>query len=140
MSILIKGMAMPKNCDECRIMTYEDTNCISVHELFCGCPIVFRAHPQHEEHRPDYCPLVEVKPHGRLIDADAFRTANGLGEDCENCHRNTCTCNYDICLSRMDVCGWVDDAPTIIEAEPTQFNNSNALDALDALESEGEDG
>lgn len=72
MSILIKGMQMPKNCDKCRIMTYEDTNCISVHELFCGCPIVFRAIPQGEDHRPDYCPLIEIPPHGDLIDRDAL--------------------------------------------------------------------
>lgn len=26
MSVLIRNMDMPKNCDECRIMTYEDTN------------------------------------------------------------------------------------------------------------------
>ena len=66
MGVYIKGMEMPKNCDECRIMVFEDTNCVS--ELFCGCPIVFMAHPQHEEHRPDYCPLVPVPPNGRLID------------------------------------------------------------------------
>ena len=60
MSILIKGMEMPKSCDECRIMTFEDTNCVP--ELFCGCPIVFMAHPQGVGHRPNYCPLIEVPP------------------------------------------------------------------------------
>ena len=103
MSILIKGMEMPPNCDKCRIMTYEDTNCISVHELYCGCPIVFRAHPQHEEHRPDYCPLVEVPPHGRLIVADAA-VAN------RNVNMNWC---YDL----SDLPDYLADCPTIIEAE-----------------------
>lgn len=56
-------------------------------------------------------------PHGDLIDRDAFRADNGLGKDCENCDRNTRNCNYDICLSRMDVCGWIDDAPIIVPAE-----------------------
>lgn len=70
MSILIKGMEMPKSCDECRIMVFEDTNCVP--ELFCGCPIVFNAHPQSVEHRPDYCPLIELPPHGDLIDRDAL--------------------------------------------------------------------
>lgn len=64
MSVLIKDMEMPKNCDECRIMVFEDTNCVP--ELFCGCPIVFKAHPQGVGHRPDYCPLVEV-PEGRVF-------------------------------------------------------------------------
>ena len=67
MSILIKGMEMPTSCDSCRIMEFEDTNCVE--EFYCGCPIVFKAHPQGVDHRPDYCPLIEVpEPHGRLID------------------------------------------------------------------------
>lgn len=71
MSVLIKGMEMPTSCDSCRIMEFEDTNCVE--EFYCGCPIVFKAHPQGVDHRPDYCPLIEVpEPHGRLIDADAI--------------------------------------------------------------------
>ena len=70
MGIYIKGMEMPKSCDECRIMMFEDTNCVP--ELYCGCPIVFKAHPQGAGNRPDYCPLIELPPHGRLIDADAL--------------------------------------------------------------------
>ena len=70
MDILIRGMKIPKNCDECRIMVFEDTNCAP--ELYCGCPIVFKAHPQGVDHRPDYCPLIPVPEHGRLIDADAL--------------------------------------------------------------------
>ena len=66
--ILIKGMEMPKSCDSCRIMVFEDTNCVN--ELYCGCPIVFKAHPQGIDHRPDYCPLVPVLPHGDLVDRD----------------------------------------------------------------------
>lgn len=48
MSVLIKGMKMPKNCEDCR---FED---------FGGC--MFRV-------TRSECPLVEVPtPHGRLID------------------------------------------------------------------------
>lgn len=71
MGVYIKGMEMPKNCDSCRIMVFEDTNCVP--ELFCGCPIVFKAHPQGEDHRPDYCPLISVPNHGKLIDADTLK-------------------------------------------------------------------
>ena len=70
MAEVIIKMEMPKNCDSCRIMVLEDTNCAP--ELFCGCPIVFQAHPQGVGYRPDYCPLILVPPHGRLIDADAL--------------------------------------------------------------------
>lgn len=68
MDILIKGMKMPKNCDECRIMVFEDTNCEP--ELYCGCPIVFQAHPQGVGNRPNYCPLIPIPKHGDLIDRD----------------------------------------------------------------------
>lgn len=69
MAILIENMEMPKSCDSCRIMVFEDTNCVD--ELYCGCPIVFEAHPQGVDLRPDYCPLIEVpEPHGRLGDLD----------------------------------------------------------------------
>ena len=101
MGVYIKGMEMPKNCDSCRIMTFEDANCISVHELLCGCPIVFIAHAQGEDHRPDYCPLVEVPKHGRLIDADELK---------QKMHYDA----FDwLVLNESDV----DDAPTIIESE-----------------------
>jgi hypothetical protein len=64
-------MEMPKSCDLCPIMMFEDTNCVN--ELYCGCQIVFKAHPQGVDHRPDYCPLIKLPPHGRLIDADALK-------------------------------------------------------------------
>lgn len=105
MSILINGMEMPTNCDSCRIMVFEDTNCVP--ELFCGCPIVFKAHPQGENHRPDYCPLIEVPKHGRLIDADALKekmkiiTRTEVQEIVE----------FDINVYK------VDNAPTIIPAD-----------------------
>ena len=54
MSILIKGMEMPENCDTCPLSKWDSTN----EKFYC----IF-----------DNCPLVEVPtPHGRLIDADAL--------------------------------------------------------------------
>lgn len=111
MSILIKGMKMPKSCDECRIMMFEDTNCLP--ELFCGCPIVFRAHPQGVGHRPDYCPLVEVPPHGRLIDADALKTYHGwYNEDKEH---NVVQSHIQFVYANDII-----NAPTIIPAEDSE--------------------
>ena len=100
MSVLIKGMEMPKSCDECRIMVFEDTNFVP--ELFCGCPIVFKARPQGVGHRPDYCPLVEVPPHGRLIDADC---CNGYFYE----HMSD-----DMMIAAMNA---INEMPTIIESE-----------------------
>lgn len=82
MSVLIKGMEMPKCCAECVAGAYEynenDERC-----FVCG--FIKSQHPWECEHveidgidttkaRADFCPLIEIPtPHGRLIDADAFK-------------------------------------------------------------------
>lgn len=53
----------------------------------------------------------------RLIDIDAFRKDWGLAERCEDCERDARECQYDQIYTRMDFCGWLDDAE-IIDAVP----------------------
>lgn len=53
MSILIKGMTMPKNCANCQLRA----SC--VHRIYM-------------EERPSDCRLVELPPHGALMDRDDF--------------------------------------------------------------------
>lgn len=97
MSILIKGMKMPKNCAECEISQAYDIRST-------WCPLTFST--QAELKKQDNCPLIEVPPHGRLIDADALIMS-------------------DKPVSRMMMFGGqfvytqseIDEAPTIIEAE-----------------------
>ena len=71
MSILIRGMKKPKNCDECPIKAWEDEWYVcpfsGVTTLSIGCQ--------------DSCPLVEIPPHGRLIDADAFERKVMFGDE-----------------------------------------------------------
>lgn len=89
MSILIKGMEMPKSCEVCPLGAEVDT----VYETAMGCRINFKMRSKgNNDNRPEWCPLVPVPPHGRLIDADDV-----------NDH----------------ILGYVDlrDCPTIIEAE-----------------------
>ena len=63
MSVLIKGMKMPKNCGVCPVEHYE---C-----MLLGDTYVMQYFDGDERH--PYCPLIEVPtPHGRLIDADAL--------------------------------------------------------------------
>lgn len=64
MSILIRGMEMPKRCFECIFLT-------TVPNFFClaGKRDLCAEHGINTS-RPDWCPLVELPPHGRLIDAD----------------------------------------------------------------------
>ena len=60
MSVLIKGMKMPKDCIGC---PFDD-------EDYYRCNAIMREN-YNRKGRPDYCPLVELQtPHGRLIDAD----------------------------------------------------------------------
>lgn len=97
MAILIENMEMPKSCDSCRIMVFEDTNCVD--ELYCGCPIVFEAHPQGVGRRPDYCHLIEVhEPHGRMIDADAL--VEDLKRQCEEVFKINAVSPDDFWITR----------------------------------------
>lgn len=49
----------------------------------------------------------------RLIDADALKKEWKMGDVCETCDQDTRQCGNDYCFSRMDVCGMIDDAPTV---------------------------
>lgn len=93
MGILIKGKRMPKCCITCwaaEICRYYDR--------FSNCE------------RPEHCPLVEVpEPHGRLIDADRLIKAM------EERHKRL---KDDDSIWEMSVVDtFLDDAPTVIEAE-----------------------
>lgn len=100
MSVLIKGIEMPTKCEECEWSTTDRHG-------FFGCRltgnIVIR---KREQDRPNWCPLIPVPKHGRLIDADALLI------DMTNLHVSVVT-------------GWlyvrtsaIDNAPTIIPADP----------------------
>ena len=66
MSILIKGMEMPRNCLECELYGAMYSSGCDVASL--GIPKRYNYDPHT---RPDWCPLVELpEKHGRLIDAD----------------------------------------------------------------------
>ena len=64
MSVLIKGMEMPTSCDDCRLNN--GISCYAVPEYTEDCVV------GKTDDRPNWCPLVEIPPHGRLIDADAM--------------------------------------------------------------------
>lgn len=63
MSILIKGMKMPESCLNCPLETDYGT---------CGHfnGADYAKYSTEYSSRPVWCPLVELQPHGRLIDAD----------------------------------------------------------------------
>jgi len=66
MSILIRGMEMPKNCAECNMWCI--CECLNDFEDFES---ICYAVEDGDLIRDKNCPLVEIPtPHGRLIDAD----------------------------------------------------------------------
>ena len=65
MSVLIKGIEMPSSCRECPLEGIERY----------VCSITGKAYNWGLKTRPTDCPLVEIQPHGRLIDADALDTS-----------------------------------------------------------------
>lgn len=94
MSILIKGMEMPTNCSACKFFDHGDCELLPYGDYI-----------DDKHKRRDNCPLIELPPHGRLIDADALRDKWIWG--------TTDRLGYTKCIEVVDL----DDAPTIIEAE-----------------------
>ena len=118
MSILIKGLEMPKDCPVCPCAHWNKN------DIMTGCEIVWRYVPDSEtaywqsDKRPDWCPLVEVPtPHGRLIDADWIREA--LIDTLEALKKNPKMDRQEMHLiAAFSTLGrMLEDAPTIIEAE-----------------------
>ena len=69
MSVLIRGIEMPTSCYACDF-SYQATDSVGGVHTICSAlqkvilPLLLD--------RQEDCPLVEVPPHGRLIDADAL--------------------------------------------------------------------
>lgn len=107
MSIILKGIDMPKSCGGCEFNynleggSYEWWECVILHDDI----------NQFDTRRTD-CPLIEIPtPHGRLIDGDKFKETMG-------------DTNMDIYTD--EVKEHIDDAPTILEAE-----GQNGKDRID---------
>lgn len=104
MSVLIKGMEMPKACEWCSFISTFTTES----GLGCRCEVEkfeFRDYSKRQEN----CPLVEVPtPHGRLIDADALMECRLEPNHYEEL-KDGYIPDYDL-----------DSAPTIIEAEVSE--------------------
>jgi len=82
MSILIKGMKMPKNCNGCPLFEskYHFHGCLAKPESINNMDMW-----NFVDDRPTWCPLIEVPPHGRLIDADALRAS--IRESIDECQK-----------------------------------------------------
>lgn len=107
MSILIKGMEMPKNCLLCYCTDTEYGECCLDPEKRC---------PEDYRQRAEWCPIMELPPHGRLIDADALMNKlQALYDEREDEARYTGS--KEIKVSWNDAVYKIIDALTIIPAE-----------------------
>ena len=104
MSIIVKGMEMPKNCDECPC--YYETEGAWRNE----CEVLGKEYIA-DDYRPEWCPLVELPPHGRLIDADALNDM--INRSYPMTDRVDVHNGYAICQEMIK------QLPTIIEADDT---------------------
>ncbi len=68
MGVYIPKMTMPQNCSFCPCARMN----ISRNGIKCSAVDFYAENLMPQKGRMKCCPLVEVKPHGRLIDADAF--------------------------------------------------------------------
>ena len=64
MSVLVKGMEMPNTCEKCNLESFCD-RWIDARKMCGEWKPGVKATIRHPE-----CPLIEIPPHGRLIDAD----------------------------------------------------------------------
>ena len=115
MSVLIKGMEMPKNCNECKFGTWSNLHQTASCKLHDYAPCFADHSMEYTDKRADFCPLVEIpEPHGDLIDRDALNIGEYEREDDD-------TGTLEISLGGLlDLYHKVKDATTIIEAEGSE--------------------
>lgn len=104
MSILIRGMEMPKNCYECLVRNQG----FSGDGMKCGKTGSVLSWRDGHRKRMDNCPLVPIPPHGRMIDADAVAKMVLDSVNQEDAQGFMFT---------KIICQILKDAPTIIPAE-----------------------
>lgn len=100
MSVIVKNMEMPKNCDTCWALDdYGDyPRCrITGEQRGYNFPV--------RERRMDNCPLIELPPHGRLGDLDELYKVANMADD--------------FGADTLDMLKLIADTPTVIEGSET---------------------
>lgn len=108
MSVLIKGMEMPPSCRYCEFRHLSLTQ-----NAFCTAAQKTIDYMDERTKRLDNCPLIELPPHGRLVDADA------LEQDAQK-RLLMCNKNNNQFQKPYEVMRAIVLAPTIIEAEGSE--------------------
>lgn len=112
MIILITDVKMPTCCDECafvKTVGLDRWKCELSGCDFNSWDVGWADGTENKYIRHSSCPLVEVPPHGRLIDVDAV--LDGLA------HKLGIRSLDYLIPSERAIVSWFKDAPTIIPAE-----------------------
>ena len=107
MSVLIRGMEIPKSCANCEWSKLSKMDL----GMSCFCTLAKKIGSLEiaKNNRLDFCPLIPVPPHGRLIDADNIGLTNFEIILCQkgNPYKNA----LEMLLKKIE------NAPTIIQTE-----------------------
>ena len=113
MSILIHDMEMPTSCDKCRFCVNGFTDDAPMYECavqsYENVSVLVESGGKPFDFRPDWCPLIELPPHGRLIDIKSveYGKFTTVGNEYQRW--------WNGALESV-----IDNAPTVIEAERSE--------------------
>lgn len=123
MSVIVKGMKMPKNCNECDFCHWSNLHQTGICDRCGDEPVCPDYGTDYRKTRARFCPLVELpEKHGRLIDADEFLKKMNLAIATVSVMMKALGAEDDAELqmelkSYRDIRDGIKEAPTIIEAE-----------------------
>ncbi len=110
MSLIIRGVNLPKKCGNCPCYDYIDYICLAD-----DCEAGFDV--ENPEERSEHCPLVKIPtPHGRLIDADELLKT--IEENSYMLRNYISSTEKGMFLTGIRQA--IDEASTIIEAEVSE--------------------
>lgn len=113
MSVLIKGMEMPKDCSECNFM--HTTYMLNRHVCLAGDVFEIKVNSGIDAN----CPLVEIpEPHGRLI--DELRVIDAIHERLEVLRTHEVFVRKHGDIDLLGVMPYIAKIPTVIKAEGSE--------------------
>jgi hypothetical protein len=104
MSVVVKGLRMPENCEKCPFLIEEDIDYDICRQ--CGAGKNGYIYEEDIDGFPADCPLIDLGKHGDLIDRDELKKEFPKDTDWE----------YPVNTNEY-VCEMIDNAKTVIEAE-----------------------
>ena len=111
MSVIVRGMEMPKSCEECNFCVNGFTDEAPIYECACQSDdmvsVLVDYNGEPFDFRPDWCPLIPLpSEHGDLIDRDALMI-DVMDSDLDHLQRD----------DWKEVIQIVRDAPVVVPAE-----------------------